>query len=1083
MRGRLALGALVSGLLVPAAVRAETFSAGSLIIPMDTTYQDSGMLSAYGLVYELLRHDIPVNWTIRPGKQHSGADFTASAIDHFTRQTIANYGYRGGPWVVRGDRAAQAIPVVDAWHASHSTTAVHEATSAFDAEVARQLVVAPTIAMFADGNQKIARTYVQAAGIPDSTLDPDWPDTSPDMLNPVEVAGPTTTNHSDGALFDRQGHPVYCQFMSMHWAVTDARDNPEVVAEVRSFLTHPVHFFAECQAVNAFENDPVSGGFLTRNGFLIGAQPSKVDFYHDDSPFAQIDGPFQTVGGSEPSYSLPAGDSYLTGGITMITQAGTPEGAEDVWMTGYLDGRCPPESPTCGDYGKVSYLGGHSYTTTTPISKNPKTQGVRLFLNALFEAPCATASGQPVISLGLKGPLSTTSANITITLDYASTGMATALSAILRLPLPSGATLVSASNGGTVQGGVVSWSLGNLGNADSGTVTLVLGLPGRGTYSLGATLEYRVGLNQRKVEATPLSVVYDQDTDGDGVVDSLDSCPRDFNPAQDLRTDIESCGGCGIRCTAARATVACVSGACVVQSCAAPYANCDAAYANGCEYDTTGFQTDPSHCGGCDRRCEPAHAVAACRTGSCAIGTCLAGWSDCNGLPEDGCEYDEAQFSTDPRHCGGCSVSCNGATPACVAGTCSATTCPAGTAECVAPAGDCETQTPDDPRNCGGCGLVCAPPHASGVCSNGVCAVGFCEADFADCNGLEGDGCEYPVASFQTDSNNCGACGKSCALAHAGAVCTAGVCALGGCASGWLDCNGLSADGCEFDMRSLASDPDNCGRCGVSCAPAHGAGACVAGACTLVGCGAGFVDLDHDPANGCEYACLARSAEDATCDGVDDDCDGLADEDFTPGHCGTGACTAAEICAGGKTSCSPMPRATEGPSGDPSCSDGADNDCDGLIDALDPDCGSSGDAGAPDAPSDAPADIDTVVLPEDAAEGSTGDAAGEATDVDAAAGGSSGAGGGSPGGTAGHENAPDSGTVVTPSEDASSGVTGPTTQRDAGASATPGQDSGCGCRVAGAPASGSRMGLTLVAMILLAWRRPRRRPRSAKSNA
>ena len=36
------------------AASAENFSAGSLIVPMDTTYQDSGMFKAYGLVYALL---------------------------------------------------------------------------------------------------------------------------------------------------------------------------------------------------------------------------------------------------------------------------------------------------------------------------------------------------------------------------------------------------------------------------------------------------------------------------------------------------------------------------------------------------------------------------------------------------------------------------------------------------------------------------------------------------------------------------------------------------------------------------------------------------------------------------------------------------------------------------------------------------------------------------------------------------------------------------------------------------------------------------------------------------------------------
>jgi len=81
--------------------------------------------------------------------------------------------------------------------------------------------------MHQDGNEGIARSYLQAAGIPDSTLNPAWPLTSPDMLTPAEVAGATTTNHHDGKLFDADGDPVYCQFMSMHWGVNEAANSPE----------------------------------------------------------------------------------------------------------------------------------------------------------------------------------------------------------------------------------------------------------------------------------------------------------------------------------------------------------------------------------------------------------------------------------------------------------------------------------------------------------------------------------------------------------------------------------------------------------------------------------------------------------------------------------------------------------------------------------------------------------------------------------------------------------------------------------------------------------------------------------------
>jgi len=366
----------------------EDFEPGTLVIPMDTDFQDMGMLEAYGLVYELLRNDVPIVWAIESGKGYGDVDFVASAIDVRTADPVADHGYRGGPFVIASTEAESARPIVDAWLAANPDTNVHEATTPFSAFVARRLESAPTIAVFADGNEDIARGYLRAAKIPDSTGNLDWPDDSPDMLDIAEISGPSDAVHDDGALFT-DGTPRYCQLMSMHWAVTDAEASPEVVAEVRSFLQFSTHFFAECQAVNAFENLEPYGHFLTPNGFEISDQPAEFDFYRMDTPFGQIDGPFDAVGGSEPSYTLPAGDAYYQNDTVIITAAGTPEGDRDVWMTGFIDGACPASAQICGGAGKVSYLGGHQYDVTLPISQHATTQGARLFLNSLFEAPCA----------------------------------------------------------------------------------------------------------------------------------------------------------------------------------------------------------------------------------------------------------------------------------------------------------------------------------------------------------------------------------------------------------------------------------------------------------------------------------------------------------------------------------------------------------------------------------------------------------------------------------------------------------------------------------------------------------------------
>lgn len=494
MRRLVLLGLCLS--LAPAQARGDDFAAGSLIIPMDTEYQDWGMLRAYGLVYALLQADVPVRWVIKTAKPHSGVDFTATGVDFMTGADITDHGYRGGPWVIDAADADAAAPVIEAWQAEYPETAVHEATEAFAGEVSRLLVVAPTISMMADGNQDIARKYMLAAGIPDSTGDLMWPNDSPDMLDPEELSGPTEDDHSDGALFDEEGDPVYCQFMSMHWAVNDAEANPEVVAEMRSFLGHPTHLFAECQAVNAFENLAPHGFFLTSSGFEIGMKVDEYDYTQTDSPYAQLDGPFLGVGGSEPAYTLPEGETYKASDIVMITEAGTPIGVNDVWMTGFLDGICPADTNGCLTAGKVSYLGGHEYDVDMPISEQPATQGTRLFLNSLFEAPCATAEGLPQIEISKEAPASTDDPEVTFTITYKNVGPMPALDAVLVDELPPGVTFVSATDDGMFADGAVTWQLGNLGEGEGSMVQVTVTLDGPGVYANSASVEFRAGTNQ-----------------------------------------------------------------------------------------------------------------------------------------------------------------------------------------------------------------------------------------------------------------------------------------------------------------------------------------------------------------------------------------------------------------------------------------------------------------------------------------------------------------------------------------------------------------------------------------------------------
>ena len=196
-----------------------------------------------------------------------------------------------------------------------------------------------------------------------------------------------------------------------------------------------------------------------------------------------------------------------------------------------------------------------------------------------------------------------------------------------------------------------------------------------------------------------------------------------------------------------------------------------------------------------------------------------------------------------------------------------------------------------------------------------------------DCDGSIDEGFNTEI-----DLNNCGSCGLRCEWDHASGVCEAGRCQLVACDMGWTNDNGDNDDGCECETgaseRCDGVDNDCDGRVDED----FSVGAlCTAGVGSCLAMGA-LACASEDMAT-----CDARpgSPEEEVCDGLDNDCDGLADEDYDEDADGAPSCEQCLMCGG---ECAEMCRNNDCLDSDPSvfptaydrCEDSIDQNCDGV---------------------------------------------------------------------------------------------------------------------------------------------------------
>jgi hypothetical protein len=501
----------------------KSYQTGSLIVPMDGTHQ-TNIPKAYGLVFDLLSRGVPVDWAINRAKSYEGVDLEApTAIDGVSPAVRQ---YRGGPFVISSEHRPAAIGIIQAWRAMHGVK-VHEATEAFSADIGRELVAAPTIAILATGDgdetnrpETIPLRYLSAAGIPSSAVQ---------VLNLADTASlgvPGAASNRDGALF-AGGERRFCTLVVPHWSASSDQQR-QIVAEVSEFLRAKGMLVASCAAIETFENTQ-EGAFLTTQGVAeVRDRDGSFTHHHSSHPVAQSVGAYVHVGGAYAAWKLPAGRYRGDEGSEYfrVTRKGADDVSSDIIVTGSAHGE--------RSSGRVTYIAGHDHLG---VNNN----GLRYFFNALLFSPCTGVSegthagggaGDAVANVDavIEGPTSPRSGRtLTYSLRVTETGGGVAADARLTVQLPAGVTVLD-SGGGVHTANQIVWDLGTVGDQERAvpiSLQFQISVPGVNEYTVAATLRYRRGVTQVIEEPVTFTVTVSDDIDGDGTANNGD--PDDDN--------------------------------------------------------------------------------------------------------------------------------------------------------------------------------------------------------------------------------------------------------------------------------------------------------------------------------------------------------------------------------------------------------------------------------------------------------------------------------------------------------------------------------------------------------------------------
>ncbi len=323
----------------------ETFSSGTLIIPMDNDTQSvSGdfNLKAYGLVVTLLHNNIPLKWAINSNKAKDGIDFSASSQRIApTSNTTQSRDFKGGPIIIWPGYESQATTVINNFG---NDVQVYELKESKSIEIAHDLTHKPKGAVFDNGNKSsIHMEIYEDAGLTEGT-------------HYDEVSSASTIN----------GNSCYTFASEPHTKPSDI--SSAIVSNVLTFVENGGNFLAQCEGVEAYADNS--------NGSLLATFASKPDidgdivFEYPSEPFIQIHGELKDQGGSVESFKFVTNPS---GGKRVAYDSNDGNNYK-----AYV-GMVPNVVANAGGY--VHYLAGHEYKDK---DGNEAINGRRMFLNAFI---------------------------------------------------------------------------------------------------------------------------------------------------------------------------------------------------------------------------------------------------------------------------------------------------------------------------------------------------------------------------------------------------------------------------------------------------------------------------------------------------------------------------------------------------------------------------------------------------------------------------------------------------------------------------------------------------------------------------